>query len=159
MDDHSNRPGLETRAAANARRIEGWNVEKQARYELFMEAEKAGEQAAVDQHKAEREASDMALDGPPEGEPVPPDPWAETLAKIETMPSVSGALVRTKSHVNVTTAHLMQILGIRNSRDKSYQENLSRLAIVMESLGWEKPSNIWLPAVGAAKGYRKERYD
>jgi hypothetical protein len=134
---------------------EGWTAEKQARYEAFMEAEKAAEQAAAEQRETERAAEDMAF-VIPEGEPVPADPWAEILCKVETMPSVTGALVRTKSHVNVTTAYLLNLLGVDNSQGK---DDAARLAIVMESLGWEKPSNIWLPAVGTAKGYRKERDD
>jgi hypothetical protein len=152
---------LETRAQQNAKTIQGWNAEKQAAYEAFMQAEKEAEKAATDRHKTEREALDIAIDASvPEAEAPPPDPWEEILAKVETMPSVPGALARTKSHINVTSAFLLEkVLGLsRDSGHKTKQDNAARLAIVMCTLGWEKPANVWM-GNAAFKGYRKERYD
>jgi hypothetical protein len=125
---------------------EGWTAEKQARYEAFLEAEKAAAAAAGVQREAERAAMDSVFDASvPEAEAPPPDPWTKTLAKIEISAPVPDAIARTKTHINVSTAYLEKLLGIsrnRNNQDRMHDQ--ARLAEVMASLGWTKPANVWL---------------
>jgi hypothetical protein len=143
---------LEARAKENAKTIEGWDVEKQARYEAFLQAEKA----ADDRRKADREAAremDRALAAYPAKPERVPDPWESVLAEVERMPSVSGSLERGNGYVKVGSTFLLnKVLGI--SREKINQFHRARLARAMEFLGWEKPPNLWI-GTGSAKGYRK----
>lgn len=142
---------LEARALENAKTVEGWDVDKQRRYEEFMRLEREAAKAESGQRKATR---DMALvASPPKPERVP-DSWESVLCEIEQMPAVSGSLERAGGYIKVTSRFLLnKVLGI--SQEKVFKTHTQRLSRVMECLGWEKPPNIWI-GTASAKGYRKQ---
>jgi hypothetical protein len=120
---------LEARAKENAKTIEGWNVEKQARYEDFLQAEKAEE------HRRKANLQRMA---PADWQPqqvysIKTDPWVDILTGVEGN--------RFGDEVRVFSQELMTLkLGIPASDQHSGMQR--RLADCMRQLGWQGPKQM-----------------
>jgi hypothetical protein len=143
---------LEARARENAKTIDGWNVEKQARYEEFLQAEKAEDARRRADREAAREVNMALAASPPKPERVP-DPWESVLSTVESLPNVSGSLERANGYVKASSTFLLnKVLGIPRERITHFHR--ARLMRVMKTIGWERPPALWI-GTGSVKGYRK----
>jgi hypothetical protein len=116
---------LEARALENAKTVEGWTVEKQARYEQFMQAEKAAE----DRRQANVQHTELQPEPVHEIEKI--DPWEAILVNVDGEPFHDEMRVHSQDIMTET-------LGIAVDD----QNGQRRLAECMRKLGWMGPKQM-----------------
>ncbi len=108
-------------------------------------AEAAGETLVIDK-RLWGEAAQRA------DERVPPDPWEDSLAAVEAMPTAPGDLEKVDGEIRVSSVYLLEhVLDFK--RAQATRSDSRRVATVMKRLGWDGPKSLRIGRV--VKGYSK----